>query len=203
MLRQAIAKYRRLASALRRGEDGQAAVMFALAVVPMLGGVGAAIDYSHGNQVRASLQKALDAAVLAAAIDGTPNWEPPAAKIFSANLNAKDSSVGKPSFNVEKSVCSGSVSALVPTSFMKVFGVNELPVTARSAATQAKIPVCVLALNTFETGAFDMNGNAKFSAPECAVQANTKANRGMTQEGKPTAVARKFGVSGGNTGSGY
>jgi hypothetical protein len=35
------------------------------------------------------------------------------------------------------------------------------------------------------------------------VQVNTKSNKGMTQEGQPTAVAKKFGVSGAHKGNNY
>src|SRR4029078_12713091 len=37
---------------------------FALSLVPIVGFVGAAVDYSHGNSVKTSLQAATDAAVL-------------------------------------------------------------------------------------------------------------------------------------------
>jgi Flp pilus assembly protein TadG len=203
MLRKLTAKCQDLLQEFHRREDGQVAVMFALAIVPLAAAVGAAVDYSHGNQVRTSLQKALDSAVLAAAVDASQNWRPIALNNFNGNINPKGSSVGTPTFQLEKDVYSGSVSALTATSFMGVLGIYSLTVSANSAATTGKIPLCVLGLNTFDTGAFDMNGNSKFNAPNCAVQANTKANKGMTQEGQPTAVARKFGVSGAHTGNGY
>jgi hypothetical protein len=203
MLRQTVGKYLSLWADFRHRNDGQAAVMFAIAIVPLAGAVGAAVDYSQGSQVRTSLQKALDAAVLAAAIDGSANWQTAATRTFSGNANAKGSLVGTPTFSLDKGVYSGSVPATTETTFMKILGVNSLAVKATSAATTGKIPLCVLGLNAFETGSFDMNGNAKFNAPECAVQANTRANKGMTQEGKPTAVARKFGVTGAHTGTNY
>jgi Flp pilus assembly protein TadG len=203
MLRKTIGKCQSLWSEFQRREDGQVAVMFALAILPLAAGAGAALDYSRGNQVRTSLQKALDSAVLAAAIDGTSNWRTAALNSFNGNANAKGSAAGTPTFTLEKDIYSGSVSAVAETSFMGVVGIHTLEIGARSAATTAKIPLCVLALNAFDTGAFDMNGNSKFNAPTCAVQANTKANRGMTQEGKPTAVAKRFGVSGAHTGTDY
>ena len=203
MLREIIGKCQGLWSQFQRREDGQVAVMFGLAILPLAAAVGVAVDYSHGNQIRTSLQKALDSAVLAAAIDGTPNWRTAALNSFNGNANPKGSSVRTPTFTLEKDVYSGSVSALTETSFMGVVGVYSLTVSATSAATTAKTPLCVLALNAFDTGAFDMNGNSKFNGPTCAVQANTKANKGMTQEGKPTAVAKRFGVSGAHTGDNY
>src|SRR6218665_1740418 len=72
-----------------RSLAGNVAVIFSLAVVPIVGGIGAAVDYSMANSNRASLQKALDATGLALAklmpLNQTElnqkGWE-----IFSANL---------------------------------------------------------------------------------------------------------------------
>src|SRR2546421_8437904 len=203
MLHETIGTFQALWSKFQSREDGQVAVMFALAIVPLAAAVGAAVDYSRGNEIRTSLQKALDSAVLAAAIDASPNWRAAASNSFNGNANPKGSSVRTPTFTLEKDIYSGSVSALTETSFMGVVGVYSLTVSATSAATTAKTPLCVLALNAFDNGAFDMNGNSKFNGPTCAVQANTKANKGMTQEGKPTAVAKRFGVSGAHTGDNY
>ncbi len=75
MLSEPVAALQRLWGEFRRREDGQIAVIFALATLPIAIAVGAAIDYSRGNQVRTHLQTALDSAVLAAAIDGSSNWQ--------------------------------------------------------------------------------------------------------------------------------
>src|ERR1700688_4024074 len=44
---------------------GNAAIIFALATVPMVGFVGAAVDYSHANSIKAAMQAAADATALA------------------------------------------------------------------------------------------------------------------------------------------
>jgi Flp pilus assembly protein TadG len=44
---------------------GNIAVLFALAIVPVIGGVGAAVDYSMASAYRTDMQKALDATALA------------------------------------------------------------------------------------------------------------------------------------------
>lgn len=185
--------------------DGQISVIFALAAIPLVGAVGAAVDFSGGHRMRASLQAALDDAVLAAAIGGGSDWESVALYSFKGNAGIKglDTSGVTPKFSKDGSVYYGQVSASVPTTFAKIIGFSTLPIGAKSAATTAYVPLCVLGLNAFDKGAFDMNGNSVFNAPGCAVQVNTSANRGMTQEGKPTAKAAKFNVSGGHTGDGY
>jgi len=54
----------RLAAALRRSTRGNVAVTFAIAIIPVVGAVGVALDYSRGANARSSLQAALDAAGL-------------------------------------------------------------------------------------------------------------------------------------------
>src|SRR5262249_28028175 len=51
---------------LRMGRDrhGSVAITFALALLPILGLVGAAIDYSHAISIRVALQAALDSTAL-------------------------------------------------------------------------------------------------------------------------------------------
>ena len=44
--------------------SGAVALMFGLALLPLLGVAGAALDYSRASQVRTSLSSALDSAVL-------------------------------------------------------------------------------------------------------------------------------------------
>src|SRR4029078_4473337 len=46
---------------------GGVAPMFAIAVIPVFGLVGAAVDYSRANSVRAGMQSAIDATALAMA----------------------------------------------------------------------------------------------------------------------------------------
>src|ERR1700754_3744284 len=58
--------------ALRRfpdAEDGNIAVIFAIALLPMLVFIGSAIDYSRANMARSSMQAALDSAALMVAKD--------------------------------------------------------------------------------------------------------------------------------------
>jgi Flp pilus assembly protein TadG len=50
-----------------RSRAGNVAVIFGIAIVPIIGAVGAAVDYSMANSNRTSMQKALDATALALA----------------------------------------------------------------------------------------------------------------------------------------
>src|SRR4029078_10073929 len=61
------ALYNRLRSSardLRAANSGNITVIFALSIVPMIGLVGAAVDYSNANSVKAARQAASDATAL-------------------------------------------------------------------------------------------------------------------------------------------
>lgn len=47
-----------------RSQDGNIAVIFAIVMVPMIGFIGAAVDYSRANAARSAMQSALDSAAL-------------------------------------------------------------------------------------------------------------------------------------------
>jgi Flp pilus assembly protein TadG len=80
--------FRRFLSS-HKGRKGNVAVVFAIAIIPVIGAIGAAVDYAQANANRTSMQKALDSTALALAklmplsqsqLD-TKGWE-----LFSASL---------------------------------------------------------------------------------------------------------------------
>src|SRR5829696_7117605 len=85
--------------AFRADHRGNIAMTFALAAVPVITAVGAAVDYSRANVAKAVLHSALDAALLAGARDGSPNWASVASKVFASNLASRNFSVSTPSFS--------------------------------------------------------------------------------------------------------
>src|ERR1700738_2243204 len=81
-----LATLRRLGARYIKDSSGQIAVVFALSIIPVAEGIGAAVDYSKAAQVRGGLQAALDAAVLAGAGDTTTNWKTTATNTFNGNF---------------------------------------------------------------------------------------------------------------------
>ena len=59
----------RTARELRAANGANVTVTFALATIPMVGFVGAAVDYSHANSVKAAMQAAADSTALMASKD--------------------------------------------------------------------------------------------------------------------------------------
>jgi Flp pilus assembly protein TadG len=62
-------RVRTAAGRFARADQGNIAVLFAIAAVPILGFVGAAIDYARANSARSSMQAALDSTALMLAKD--------------------------------------------------------------------------------------------------------------------------------------
>jgi Flp pilus assembly protein TadG len=77
----------------RRHEGGNAAMMFGLALIPLVGFIGAALDYSRASDFQIKLHQAADAAALIAARDRTSPWgnrKANAEKAFHSALGGHD-----------------------------------------------------------------------------------------------------------------
>src|SRR3954464_1414710 len=82
----------------KRDSEGSVVTTFALAIVPVVGLVGAAVDYSQANNVRTTMQARLDAALVAGARDGSTSWAQTALNIFNAGLETKGATNINPVF---------------------------------------------------------------------------------------------------------
>jgi hypothetical protein len=108
-------------------------------------------------------------------------------------------------FSASSSVVSGTATGSVKNAMGGVLSMPEtVTVGVRATATAVTVPLCVLALNTFEAGAIAQVGNSKVNAPTCGIQANTVSNTGITQSGGTSYMtAATVRVGGGHTGTGY
>src|SRR5690242_6125251 len=59
-----VRRFRRKARHLGAARDGNVAMIFALAIVPVFAFIGAAIDYSRATMARSAMQSALDSTAL-------------------------------------------------------------------------------------------------------------------------------------------
>jgi Flp pilus assembly protein TadG len=159
--------------------DGAVAPIFALALIPMVGMIGAALDYSRANQVKAKLQGSLDAALLAGAHDGSDHWTQTALSSFNGNAQVQGVTVGSPSFQLDANrAYTGSVTATIPTSFVAMFGISSINMNVSGTASVASTSgnyYCIMALNTSAQAALQLTGNASITitAPKCVVQVNS------------------------------
>jgi len=185
-IRHELQKY---CSKLTRNSEGSVVSTFALSMVPLIGLVGAAVDYSSATNARTSLQGALDAALIAGAKDGSANWATTALNTFNANLNAKLATNVNATFQLTSNrAYTGSVSATVPSNFLGVLGVSGINIGTSGTATVPPSTggyYCVMALNRTAQAALQLTGNASITinAPKCVIQVNSSSASAVTQNG--------------------
>jgi Flp pilus assembly protein TadG len=133
-----LARCRELFQAFACASRGNVAVIFAFAIIPLIAMVGAALDYSRGNSVKADMQAALDATALMLASGSS------ASSMTPAQLNASATSKFMQIFNrpyahniaiaasqtTQPPTITVSGSAAIDTTLLAVIGIKTLNITA-------------------------------------------------------------------------
>jgi Flp pilus assembly protein TadG len=163
-----------------RAREGNLAVIFALSALPVIGAIGAAVDFSKVNDVKSQMQNALDAAVLAGITQATANQVSTATAVFNGDFSAKYGTSSTPSFtqNADGSL-SGTASTSVNLSFLSALKVPPLSLTVNATATpgkQATSPVCILLLSQLDSQALLVNSGAQLNATSCEVHVLSTQN---------------------------
>ncbi|BAM91593.1 hypothetical protein S58_56160 [Bradyrhizobium oligotrophicum S58] len=137
-------KYLGLSSRFRRDESGNIAIIFALALLPILTFVGSAIDYSLAVRAKSKLSASIDAAMLAAtgytAMRGTASDAKTAAtNMFNGQMSAHNLASNSLNIDIADSVTArtvtGTATVVVKTAFMYMFGYPTMTVQASSSAS--------------------------------------------------------------------
>ena len=123
----------------RVARAGNVAITFAFATLPIVGAVGAAVDFSHANSVKAAMQAALDSTALLvskqAATDSSGQLQTNALNYFKALFTRPEAKGVTITANYTTSGGSKVVvngSALVPTSFLGIMGYQNITVNGSS-----------------------------------------------------------------------
>jgi Flp pilus assembly protein TadG len=176
-------KFRHSLEAFRTAQAGNVMVMFALLTVPIVGAVGAGVDYSRGNSIKSSMQGALDATALTliqtAATLTTSELSSKATSIFQANFNRPEAQnvVVTTAFDAGSKVLTLNGAATVPTSFMAVVGQSQMNITSQSKSAlggTATWPVCVLVTDPDSNHTLKVQNASKIDFYNCMVQVNTQ-----------------------------
>ncbi len=134
-------KFRSALMAFSAARTGNVAITFAFACLPILGAVGAAIDYSRANDVKVKLQAALDSTALMmskeAATDTASQLQTNASNYFYAQFNPP----GVQNATINAVYTSDSATSLVidatasvPTTIMNIFGIDKINLAASSTS---------------------------------------------------------------------
>ena len=120
---------------------GGVAPMVGMALIPLLGAVGAAVDYSKANATRVAFQTALDSTALmlskTAATDSSSDLQTAATNTFNALFTRPDVknvtvTANYSSTNGSQIVLNGS--ATINTNFLGVLGIDEINISASTTS---------------------------------------------------------------------
>ena len=169
MPRASITRHLRSAASRFAGaNDGNLAVIFAFALVPILTFVGAAIDYSRANHARSSMQAALDSTALmlskdlSSGIITQPDITTKAQTYFAALYTNKDAQSVSVTATYTANSSMGSTiqlngSGSVTTDFMKVAGFPQLGFNTSSTSAWGNVRMRV-AMALDNTGSMAQDG---------------------------------------------
>ncbi|NPU69043.1 hypothetical protein HL667_28850 [Bradyrhizobium sp. 83012] len=156
-----------------RARDGQISMIFAIAIIPIVISIGAAVDFSKSSDTKTQLQKAVDAAVLAGVIQPSAQQISTATAVFKGDFGGRFGSSASAAFTSNNDgTLTGTATATVKTSFLNVMGTTSLGVTASATAkagAQSKTPVCILLVSTLNSQSLLVNSGAQLKAPTCEV----------------------------------
>jgi len=181
----------RVLSGFVRERSGNVAILFGFALIPMLLGLGLAVDYGRAMLVRDRMNDAADAAALA--IGSWPDLtqaeqKAKAQQFFDANYSASTlGTVGKLSVSFVGDDITVGVSGTVKTTFMNVVNIDHMDVGASTTISRKQRNIeLVLVLDT--TGSMGSGGKL------VAMQTAAKKMVSTLFNGKATSTTLKIGV---------
>jgi Flp pilus assembly protein TadG len=147
---------------------GNVAIMFALAVVPVFGAMGAAVDYSMANAQKTAMQSAADATALALAKAmplSQQQLDTLGQQWFQANLGTTPITSLQLAINGTTGQLTITANAIYQPGIVTVLGINQIPVSATAQVKWGSSRLRV-ALVLDVTGS--MNSAGKLSAMKTA-----------------------------------
>lgn len=199
---------------LARNQAGNVIAMYAAALIPLLGMLGGGIDMSRMYLTKTRLQQACDAGALAgrkqmaggAWSDSSYKARTVAVNLFNANFQTGSygTTGGTPTYTESAGKVTGTATAQVPMTIMKIFGQPTKSITV-SCEAQMAIPNTDVMFVLDNTGSMDDTNSGdtvkKIDGLKTAVRCfyetlakiDTVANCGSTPSGGTTNVQLRFG----------
>jgi Flp pilus assembly protein TadG len=140
-----------------KDRQGNLAPMLGIAIIPLIGFVGAAVDYSRANATRTALQSALDSTALMlsknAALQTSGALQTEATNTFNALFtatNAQNVAVTASYSSILGSQLMISGSGTVKTDFLSVLGIDQIDISASTTSTwgNSRLRVALVLDNT-------------------------------------------------------
>src|SRR5262249_29468664 len=152
-------------------------ITFGLALIPVTGLVGAAVDYSRANAARSQLQAALDSTALMLSKEVSAGLTQDQARqkasdYFNAMFTRPDA-LNKQlvtTFNPTNTALTMAATATLNTTVSRVFGQQQMPIGSSTTVTwgSTKLRVTLVLDNTGSMTQTDASGTSKMSALKTA-----------------------------------
>lgn len=187
-----------------KDESGHFAVITALVGVPLLVGVGLAVDASSTMAYRKHVKSALDTATLAAVIPANltdAERVDYAKEVFHENYENPEGATILLEGTASRSLVELSANANFPTYLGAIAGHDVFDVEAESAAalTQEDV-ICLFALDPSGARTIEFTDSSIFNAPACTVQSNSTHDQALYSDTLNIPRAQSFCSVGGSQG---
>jgi Flp pilus assembly protein TadG len=184
------------------------APIFAIAIIPIVGLTGSAMDYTRANSIKSAMQAAADATALKLVQNALslPSGDVSATAdpVFKASFSRPDAAQLQISAQSTSSgVVTVTATAQMATDFMGVLGITNIVIGSRTVAmkTPGDGKGCVLALNRSASGTITAQGSTTINLNGCSMYDNSRSSTALTVGGSAQVSALSVGVVGGISGN--
>lgn len=161
--------------------SGNYAMIFGLVFTTLAGAGGMALDYGYAFNQQSRLKNALDAALLGAMAQKHTKEEQVAYAhdLLSANLfgvKAQILDVDIQPGDGEDWVLSGTISARMETSLLKIVGIEDVNITTTAGVVrgaQTGYPLCIMAMHPLRKHTLEMKGQVSLYGEKCHIYGNS------------------------------
>src|SRR3954467_7465241 len=163
------------------------APIFAIAIIPIVGLTGSAMDYTRANSIKSAMQAAADATALKLVQNALslPSGDVSATAdpVFKASFSRPDAAQLQISAQSTSSgVVTVTATAQMATDFMGVLGITNIVIGSRTVAmkTPGDGKGCVLALNRSASGTITAQGRTTINLNACSMYDNSRSSTALT-----------------------
>lgn len=187
---------------LAKNEQGNIAVIFAVAAVPLMILASAAMDTQAMVQEKSHVQEVLDLTVLAVVADASLSGKEKQEKslfIFNDNYTGKASIALNPLIHGDEFTLEAQ--GTLKTTLLSMIGKSAAQFNAKSTAVlETEGSICVLSLAKDGADRVTFLDTASYASPNCAVHVNSDHNLALNNKGLSTPKAQSFCAAGAGKG---
>lgn len=190
-------------SKFKTDQRGNIALVTALLGVPLVMAVTFTLDYQQALRESGAMQAAVDAAALSTVSNGQLSQserDPYVRAVFASNYTGEL----EVKLDIDAKAGDVKVAALAKRDTIMGSLLSSDNVTVRRKAhavlTQESV-ICLLTLDPNSKGSLTISGNATLSAPDCAVQVNSRHKEAIVANGASPPNAKAFCAVGGVKGN--